>query len=202
MSSLVPQSSDHRPRVLPKVFADVPSAAELQHSESELRQARSRSNRMGVFVFLLMGMLIAAIGAGGFLYTQTQDLPKEIEALKEEKKELEATIAERDQALDELQQAADEAIEEYTVIDKRLVKNDEIREAIRKALEEKPGAAKVRKPALGTADSHTAFEDAAWLEIRANAEERLSQETTELEEIQKAVADWKPPRRPGVDPRD
>ncbi|MEN0065696.1 MAG: hypothetical protein AAGA48_26395 [Myxococcota bacterium] len=204
MSSFNDVNPSPGPRVLPKVFSDVPSAAELVTAQQRVSAANSSRNMLGLIVVLLLGMLIAAGVALVYFESQARELPNTITELEEKIKELEQDIKVRDADIADLEQSAKDAIEEYTIIDQRLKKNDELRSKIRETLEKKPSAAKVRRPALGTDDSHTALEDPVWLQLRANAEERLGEETKELEEIAKEVEAYRPPRRTGggLDPRN
>lgn len=191
------------PRVLPKVFADVPSANELADARAEVAAARSGRNLLLLVVVLLVGMLSAA-GVGLYYFEgQTRTLPLEISRLEEEKAALVKQVAELNDEIDDVAQSAEDAIAEYSIIDQRLKKNEELRAKISAVIEKKPSAIKVRKPALGTDDSHTAYEDHAWLPLRAQAEEKLGEETKELEQILADVEAYKPPRRGdgGFDPR-
>lgn len=66
--SLVSNDDPYTPRVVPKVFADVPSQAEV----TDLRRSRST---MAVWFFVVLGMLIAAIAALVFVTAIAKPAP-------------------------------------------------------------------------------------------------------------------------------
>ncbi len=66
MATLVPADDQSR-RVVPRVFHDVPTQADLQDAEDKLSSVRKNRNSLAVVVVLLFGMLLAA---GAFLYLQ------------------------------------------------------------------------------------------------------------------------------------
>lgn len=192
--AIVPPSQDsNQPRVLPKVFADVPSAAEIAAAQQEVAQARGGRRSMSLLVVLLLGMLIAAGAGAVYLQQQNAAFPPQIDKLTEEKAELEESLADAQAQIDEIRAANADAIEEYTVIAARLERNDGIRDEIRKALESKKGAANLYRPPLGSDDGDTPLDRPRWPDVQANAIDALKAETAELEQIKARIDGWTPP---------
>ncbi|MEO0603640.1 MAG: hypothetical protein AAF211_19530, partial [Myxococcota bacterium] len=72
--SFVPDPNQNAgPRILPKVFSDVPSANELADARADAAAARSSRNMLLLVVVLLLGMLIAAGGALVYFESQTRE---------------------------------------------------------------------------------------------------------------------------------
>jgi len=194
--SFVPDTSPG-PRVLPKVFADVPSANELAEAKAEVAAARSSRNMLMLVVVLLLGMLIAA-GVGLFYFEgQTRELPNRITELEEERAAAVAELEEMKSESEDLVKQYEEAFTPFLTLRELLAENDELRANAKEALKAKPKAAGLWKPPLGTEDSHTAFDDRSWPELKVSAEERLQAENKELKEITQKIQGW----RPGPGPR-
>jgi hypothetical protein len=198
--SMVPDADNLRPRIVPKVFADVPSASELALARSQTAAARSSRNVLVVVSVLLVGMLIASAAGLVYFEGQARELPAQITDRDEQITKLQKDAADSAAALTAQRKAHEEAIAQYTVIDQRLKKTDELRASIRAVLQEKPGAAAVRKPALGSPNSPISLESSVWLELRNKAEEGLAAEATELEKLEADVKAWKPPVGAGQTP--
>jgi hypothetical protein len=90
-------SGDDMPmgRVLPKVFADVPSAEELKQAHETARRARARAAGLMLVSVLLAGALLAAItfisinsSPSGDLVTERDNALKEVTRLKGEETRL------------------------------------------------------------------------------------------------------------------
>lgn len=188
-------------RVLPRVFADVPSAAEVNQAKVDLQAAKSTRNLLGLVVVLLLGMLIAA-GAGLVYFEgQARVLEEDVAKLEKESKDAAEKSAAELALVTEQRDGLATELRSYQVIIETRATNDKLREDIRTVLEKKPGAAKVRKPTLGTDASRTAFEDPSWPLLRERAEQELAAETLELEKIKKEVTAWRPRVTGGFDPR-
>lgn len=195
--ALVP--SDNSPRVLPKVFADVPSAAELQSAKADAQAARRSRGSLMMVTVLLLGALVAA-GAGlVYFANQAQALPVQVAELEDQITELkgtiterEATIAERDQAMEDLKKAHTAELDKYATLNGRLERGEELRAEIGALLESKPGAAKLYRPPLGAENGNTAYDAPVWLRLRDEAEKALLAENEALTEIKDKVTAWKP----------
>lgn len=195
-----PQNSG--PRILPKVFSDVPSANELANAKAEVAAARSSRNMLLLVVVLLLGMLIAAGAALVYFESQTRELPDRIEDLIEDNKalqeELDASVAE----YKTLEEQYKEDMSEYSELDRLIKKNDEIRAEIETELEKEERAVNVLKdrrgrgPTLGAKDDTSAYTQKSWLQLRDQSKQSLIDESKELEEILEKVKDYRPPRGP------
>lgn len=185
--SLIQQDANLPPRIVPKVFADVPSAQEL---------AAARSGRTGLVVglVLLIGLLIPTAAAVVYFEGQTRELGAQID-------ESEKVIRERDDKIKAMGEEADKlkadvatvteekrlVVEEYGLIDSRYKKTKELRAEIEKLLAtpEKAGAAKL-------AAKVPAYARSKWPDAKVASEENLGGEVAALEGLLKAVQDWRP----------
>ncbi len=202
MTSFPDPSVNPGPRILPKVFSDVPSANELADAKAEVAAARSSRNMLLLVVVLLLGMLIAAGAALVYFESQTRELPAKIEELQKDKAELEEELLAADKEIEEINERFDEELLEYSDLDSLISKNDELREKIAKVLEDKPTARSEYKPALGSEKDTSPFKIRGWLQLKDAAKQGLVDETKKLEEILDTVEDHRPPRRSsGFDPR-
>lgn len=193
--SLVPNADDNgRPRVIPKVFADVPSAGELA-------AVQSSRNTMAAVAVLMVVLLIPAVGGCAWLgnqylalSTQVADQTEQIDELQKGGTQKDADLAAAKEAATKNEAALKEKLATYSIIDERLAKTDELRKAIAAGLEKKPGAEKV---ALKTPAARAAYQTSGWLVLRDQAEKTLAAEVTALEKIDADVKAW----APIVDPR-
>lgn len=188
--SLVPESQDPGPRVLPKVFADVPSAAELARAHVDLAAARAGRTRATIFSVLLLGMLIATVGGLVYLQMETQDLPATIERMTTEKKELTDSLANLEESVEALKAQHEEDLEEYRVVSERIERNASLRADIEQLLKEREWARKK----LTAAERSTAFESSVWLTQKAAAEAALKAETEALQAIAEKVKNTPKPQ--------
>lgn len=145
MTTLVRGDDMPSGRVLPKVFADVPSAEEIKAANEAVRRAKGTTRNLVVVTVLLAGALVAAIAFLAFTLSNpaTGDFIKERDAaraevvrLSDDVKRLKGDVA--------TEKAAAKSVRD-TYASYGLVANlenglAESRETIRKLLEQAPGA--------------------------------------------------------------
>jgi cell division protein FtsL len=183
--TLVPADDTLRVRVGPKVFADVPSAAELA-------DARKGRGQMAVWLVLLLGMLIST---AAFLVFQLMtagtvkaDLEKQVEDAQEEVTRTKADYARLEGRLAELG--------EYERIDALSNQAAALRADIAKMLADPARAdLRTRIPARDWRVYDTPFP--SW---KDDVEGRLNTHVTELQAFANRVESMGP-RLPAADPR-
>ena len=163
-------SSDDRPRtrVGPKVFADVPSAAEI----GELKRSRSQ---VLVFCFLLLGLLIAASIAAFALWGQVSSGDTETAAATQTLRE------ERDAATQALATYRAQVAREYGQFETIVTRNDtvtDLRTRIQAALDAEPRARRLL-PRNSVFLEHQEV-GGTWSGLKTLAENRLLEESRAL----------------------
>lgn len=137
-------------RVLPKVFADVPSAEEVRQAEDVARRARSRAGGLMFVTLLLAGALVAAII---FIVMTLNSTDKLVEAEKTALKEvarLEGVNKGLTADVGKAQAAVNSVRTQFAVFTPITMVEGDIsarREEIRKLLEQAPKASSIRDPA-------------------------------------------------------
>lgn len=199
--AIVPPSQDNlQPRVLPKVFADVPSTAEIMAAKQEAEKARqeaaaARAGGRGssLLVVLLLGMLIAGGIGGYFLYTDLSgQLETERTALetfkKTEHKDALAGKAAAEEQLGTLQSQLSTFQADFQAILDGRARNDKLRDDIKTAAEAKgTRAQKLANAEVVRIDS--------WSQNRTDALSQLDAEKDALEGILKGIESIKAPQR-------
>jgi ABC-type multidrug transport system fused ATPase/permease subunit len=155
-------------RVGPKVFADVPSAAEV----TSLKRSRGQ---WFVVSILLLGALLAA-GAALFYFTNTpSQIAGQVEELQDEVKRLGEVNVQLDQEKRELQR--------FEPINALYARSEQLRGEIRDRIAERPGAV-VRT-------RRTIYESQPrWPVLNDTALGQLQEEVTALEDVRRRVYDW------------
>jgi hypothetical protein len=132
-------------RVLPKVFADVPSAEELKQAHETARRARARAGGLTLLAVLLAGALVAAIififvtansSPAGDLIIERDNALKEVTRLKAEETRLTGEVAKERAAT----QAANNMYSDYTRIANAEKNIADRRGEITKLIEQAPTA--------------------------------------------------------------
>lgn len=182
-------SGDDRPRmprVGPKVFADVPSQKEV----TELKRSRGA---MFVFAVLVIGLLIAALVALGFLYTQNQQATAANEELTAQVAEL---TSDKQKLDDELN-----SYDEYRGIMDLRAQADRLRAEIKTETERyreyaPPTAGPITRIARSDNGYHSAqgLNRSAWDSIAPQITANIQSETTQLRRDLEAAQGWTPPR--------
>jgi len=186
--SFVPDTNPG-PRVLPKVFADVPSANELAEAKTEAAAARSSRNLLLLVVVLLLGMLITVGGFAFYLQTQAVEIEKtateRVEEAETALEETQAELADVQEDFDSYKAEATALFEQYELISKRRNRNEERREEIEKVFEDNKNARNIRL--LRNRTYADTLESPEWNKLRVQVEEELLQEQKRLEEILEAA---------------
>jgi len=181
-------SSDDRARsrVGPKVFADVPSAAEI----GELKRSRSQ---VLVFCFLLIGLLIAASIAAFALWGQ-------VSSGDSETAEVTATLRkERDEATQALATYRSQVAREYGQFETIVTRNDtvtDLRGRIQRALDAEPRARR-QLPRNSVFLEHQEV-GGTWSGLKSLAENRLLEESRSLTSELALVEGYSPPTIPST----
>ena len=216
MTTLVPADDQPRRRIAPKVFADVPSQAELE-------AARQSRNQLAVWVVVLLVLLIAGgVGAGWYALnndlqgSQVETLRVQLRERDQERADLLAVLELGDDApaigrLDEAAAAwAQEQINAIEDLEDDLAEFDELREyqtiherRLRAAELRADIAALLELPARRTVPDRidlSTYEEGfpPWKE---DLEARLLAYVNGLEAERQAILDWEPLRAGELDDR-
>ena len=97
--------------MLPKVFADVPSAEELAAAKKKVDEAKAAAGRMGLIAGLLAVALVGVTGFLGYTMSKPPEGQSVVADLQDKQKKSELAIAESKKALEanngDVQKAAD-----------------------------------------------------------------------------------------------
>ncbi len=204
--TLVTSEDRNSPRIMPKVFSDVPSQAEIEN-------AKSQSARLLATTIFLGGLLVAAALVSIFLLFDNSRLRAEPAGLKAQleksggaAKALEAQLAtEQKRHAEEMlavQRERDEVSQAYFEVETRRREAQEVRDRIaalltdsKKGAENDPRVRRVLAAYLG---------QPKWEQVSRAAIPQLEAEIKALETGEKAVKSWvRPvtrPRETGVSP--
>jgi len=187
---IVPSDDRRAPRVGPKVFADVPSSAELLSTQAELQSVKRSRSGMLVFTVLLLGLLIAAAFAAFMLFQQSQ---AHTTVLNEANARTEAA----EQELAEYRAQVAEDFGEFQTLNDKRARTRAIRAEIAAVIARYPRAQDRLRPDGDYLRYQTA--GGTWEgETRAVAENRLDSELERLGAELNAVRAYRPPVIPGT----
>lgn len=148
-----------QPRVLPSVFSDLPSAAELQ-------EARRSRNNLAILTVLLAGALVAAGVAVFFLYSQMGNPSQQVADLERVVREKNAQIASLESDTNQYRTL----LGQFEVIREPLNQGQTLRNQIRDELARRPWA-------QGAAGN---YEQSAWATESQRLAQMLRQEAERL----------------------
>lgn len=193
--SLVSPDTNLAPRVVPKVFADVPSAHEL---------AAAQSGRTGLLVGLVLsiGLLLATAGGAALFWTQYQASTSELNDLKVQ---VEKTKADHDKAIADLngkladaanaRNKAEQELNDFVGVFKYIKDTSAEVETLRTDIA--TALAKHEGKADKLANKVPYTKPSTWPLNKAKAESDLELEVKALREIKTAVESYKAPGTSG-----
>lgn len=189
--SLVSPDTNLAPRVVPKVFADVPSAQEI---------AAAQSGRTGLLVGLVLaiGLLVATAGGAALFWTQAQASTAELTEMKVQAEKTVAAHNDQVRVLNEkiaaataAQQKAEAEKADILGTFEYLYKTSAEVEKLKADIAD--GLAKHNGKAAKLAAKPAYTQPSSWPLNKAKAEAALEAEVKALREIKEAVDAYQPP---------